>query len=59
MSGPGGVMSRPDRVCPGQAGEARVARGRGSRVADFAQGSGSQGAGRRHPATLPTLHKTS
>ena len=41
-------MSEPGR-------EARVARGRGSRVADFARGRGSRGAGRRPPATLPTL----
>ena len=32
-----------------------VARVRGSRVADFAWGRGSRGAGRRSPATLPTL----
>ena len=46
------------RAGPGMSGpgrEARVARGRGSRVADFARGRGSRGAGRRPPATLPTL----
>ena len=54
-------MSGSSRVCPGRTGyigpgrEARVARGRGSRVADFARGRGSRGAGRRPPATLPTL----
>ena len=47
-------MSGPDRLLgPGR--EARVVRGRGSRVADFARGRGSRGAGRRPPATLPTL----
>ena len=45
-------MSAPGR-------EARVARGRGSRVADFARGRGSRGAGRRPPATLPTLLRSS
>ena len=44
-------MSGPGR-------EARVDRGRGSRVADFARGRRSRGAGRRPPATLPTLVKT-
>ena len=44
-------MSGPDR-------EARVARVRGSRVADFARGRGSRGAGRRPPATLPTLSES-
>ena len=34
---------------------ARVARGRGSRIADFAWGRGARGAVRRPPATLPTL----
>ena len=43
-------MSGPDR-------EARVARGHGPRIADFARGRGSRGAGRRPPATLPTLTK--
>ena len=41
-------MSEPGR-------EARVARGRGSRVADFAWSRGARGAGRRPPATLPFL----
>ena len=44
-------MSGPDR-------EARVARGHGPRIADFARGRGSRGAGRRPPATLPTLTGT-
>ena len=48
------------RLCPALASWAgatrpRVARGRGSRAADPARGRGSRGAGRRPPATLPTL----
>ena len=51
MSGPGREFDK--MFGPGRA--ARLARGRGSRVADFARGRGARGAGRRPPATLPTL----
>ena len=51
MSGPSREFEK--MFGPGRA--ARVVRGRGSRVADFARGRGSRGAGRRTPATLPTL----
>ena len=37
--------------------KARVARGRGSRVADFGRGRGSRVAGLRHSATPPTLDR--
>ena len=43
------------RCEPGSARRPRIARGRGLRVADFARGRGPRGAGRRFPATLPTL----